>query len=233
MTKRSRDLAIGVLVAGALGFAAYQAGLAAPAILTAMTTGLCACWWVLEPIPIPATSIIPFGIFPLTGVLTSQEVAASYGHHLILLLMGGFMLSAAIEKSGAHRRMALGMVRLTGGGGRRLVLGFMLASAVCSMWISNTATTLMLLPVALAVLGDEPPAELQSALLLGIAYAASIGGIATPVGTPPNVIFMGIYQQTTGNEFSFLEWMTIRTRTSAERHGPSEMMVAARPRSEF
>ncbi|MBT8493814.1 MAG: anion permease, partial [Deltaproteobacteria bacterium] len=114
MTKRGRDLAIGVAVAGLLGIVSWQAGLPGPAVLTAMVTGLCASWWVLEPIPIPATSLIPFGVFPLTGVLTSKQVAASYGHHLILLLMGGFMLSAAIEKSGAHKRMALGMVRLTG-----------------------------------------------------------------------------------------------------------------------
>jgi len=209
MSRRSRDLGIGVVVAVAAAAAAWQAGLGARAALTAATTGLCASWWVLEPIPIPATSLIPFGIFPLTGVLSSKQVATSYGHHLILLLMGGFMLSAAIERSGAHRRLALGMVAITGGGGRRLVLGFMIASAACSMWISNTATTLMLLPVALAILGDDPPPALQTALLLGIAYAASIGGVATPVGTPPNVIFMGIYQKTTGLEYSFLEWMKI------------------------
>ncbi len=209
MTPRALSLVIGFFVAAALAFACWQAGLESGAALTAAVTGLCACWWVLEPIPIPATSLIPLAVFPLTGVLNSKQLAASYGHHLIMLLMGGFMLSLAIEKSGAHRRMALGMVRLTGGSGRRLVLGFMIASAVCSMWMSNTATTLMLLPVAIAVLGDDPPAALNNALLLGIAYAASIGGVATPIGTPPNVVFIGIYQQATGIEISFLEWMGI------------------------
>lgn len=120
------------------------------------------------------------------------------------------MLSMAMEKSGAHRRLALGMVRLVGGvGGRRLVLGFMVASAALSMWISNTATTLMLLPVALAVLEKRKDDALAVPLLLGMAYAASVGGIGTPVGTPPNVIFMGVYQEQTGEEMSFAQWMRI------------------------
>jgi len=173
---------------------------------------------VLEPVPIPVTSLVPFGAFPLVGVLSHKQVAASYGHHMILLLMGGFMLSTAVEHSGVHRRLALGMVRLAGGGGRRLVLGFMIASAVCSMWISNTATTLMLLPVAVAVIqgsggsrksGPLADNALGIPLLLGIAYAASIGGMATPIGTPPNVIFMGIYEKHTGSAISFLDWMKI------------------------
>ena len=177
-------------------------GLSSSAAWTAAITAVCATWWVTEPIPIPATSIIPFAAFPLTGVLTHKEVASAYGHTLILLLLGGFILSTAMASSGAHKRLAVGMVRLVGGaGGKRLVLGFMLATAVCSMWISNTATTLMLLPVALAVL-DQDEANgggdtMKVPLLLGIAYAASIGGMGTPVGTPPNVIFMGIYSEAT------------------------------------
>jgi len=126
------------------------------------------------------------------------------------LLLGGFMLSMAMEKSGAHRRLALGMERLVGGrGGRRLVLGFMVAAAGLSMWISNTATTLMLLPVALAVLEQSGEEEMTAPLLLGMAYAASVGGIGTPVGTPPNVILMGVYNEHTGHEISFVEWMKI------------------------
>jgi solute carrier family 13 (sodium-dependent dicarboxylate transporter), member 2/3/5 len=209
MSPRARGLLIGV--AAALGAAAIArgAGLGGAAVWTAAITALCAAWWVLEPIPIPATSIIPFAAFPLAGVLDHDRIAAAYGHTMILLLLGGFMLSTAVERSGVHRRIALGMVRAAGGGGRRLVLGFMLASAACSMWISNTATVLMLLPVALAVLDSEPRPELAAPLLLGIAYAASIGGLATPIGTPPNVIFMAIYQEQTGQSVSFLEWMTI------------------------
>jgi sodium-dependent dicarboxylate transporter 2/3/5 len=164
---------------------------------------------VFEPIPIPATSFIPLGLFPLLGVLTPVEIAQSYGNSLILLLLGGFILATALERSGAHRRLALAMVRAFGGtSSRRLVFGFVAASAMLSMWISNTATTLMLLPVALAVLEKSEDPELATPLLLGIAYAASIGGIGTPIGTPPNVVFMGIYQATTGQAVPFLTWMS-------------------------
>ena len=171
---------------------------------------LCVVWWVFEPIPIPVTSLLPLAILPLTGVLTPAEVGQAYGSPLILLLLGGFLLSKAMEHSGAHRRIALGMVNLFGAtSGRRLVLGFMAAAAVLSMWISNTATTLMLLPVALAVLdATEEKSRLAVPLLLGIAYAASVGGIGTPIGTPPNLIFMQVYQQTTGESISFTRWMS-------------------------
>lgn len=206
---RAQRLLLGVAIAAAAGFAAAAAGLGADAVSTAAITGLCAAWWVLEPIPIPATSLIPFAAFPLCGVLDDETVAAAYGHHMILLLLGGFMLSAAVEKSGVHRRLALGMVRMSGRGGRSLVGGFMLASALSSMWISNTATTLVLLPVALAVIDSDESGALAVPLLLGIAYAASIGGMATPIGTPPNLIFMSVYEQATGNSISFLEWMSI------------------------
>lgn len=199
----------GPLLAAVAWFAVDAAGGTAAAWTAAVTT-LCATWWISEALPIPATSLIPFAAFPLLGVLEHGEVARSYGHTLILLLLGGFILSKAIEKSGAHRRLALGMVRAVGGfGGRRLVLGFMLASASLSMWISNTATVLMLLPVALAVLEDSRDDDLAVALLLGTAYAASIGGLGTPIGTPPNVIFMGVYTETVGTSLSFLDWMQV------------------------
>jgi sodium-dependent dicarboxylate transporter 2/3/5 len=171
---------------------------------------LCVIWWVFEPIPIPVTSLLPVAILPLLGVLTPTEVGAAYGSPLVLLLLGGFLLSKAMEHSGAHRRVALAMVNLMGASsGRRLVMGFMVASAVLSMWISNTATTLMLLPVALAVLdGTDQKEVLAVPLLLGIAYAASVGGIGTPIGTPPNLVFMQIYEQTTGKSVSFTQWMS-------------------------
>ncbi|NOY28418.1 MAG: SLC13/DASS family transporter [Oligoflexia bacterium] len=186
------------------------AGQPMPAVLTAAITGLCAAWWVLEPIPIAATSVVPFAAFPLLGILDDKQVATAYGHPLVMLLMGGFMLSAAMAASGAHKRLAIGMVRLVGGGRRRLVLGFMLATAMLSMWISNTATVLMLLPVALAVLEDDADSDtLALPLLLGIAWAASIGGIGTPVGTPPNIVLLGIYEEVSGIEVGFLDWMRI------------------------
>ena len=179
--------------------------------LVAGLTVLCALWWVFEPIPIPATSMIPLGVFPLLGILDGKQVAQAYGDPLIILLMGGAMLSKAMEKSGAHRRLALYMVNLFGGDNqRRLVFGFMVASAMLSMWVSNTATTLMLLPVAYAVLAsapDQAAGKLAVPLFLGIAYAASIGGLGTPIGSPPNLIFLKVYAQTTGAMPSFSQWM--------------------------
>lgn len=171
---------------------------------------VCVIWWVFEPVPIPVTSLLPIAILPLLGVLTPKEVGQAYGSPLILLLLGGFLLSKAMEHSGAHRRIAYGMVTLFGTSStRRLVMGFMAASAVLSMWISNSATTLMLLPVALAVLdGVDDRSRLAPPLLLGIAYAASIGGVGTPIGTPPNLIFMQVYERTTGESISFTQWMS-------------------------
>ncbi len=170
---------------------------------------LCIIWWIFEPVPIPVTSLLPLAILPLLGVLTPSEVGEAYGSPLILLLLGGFLLSKAMEHSGAHRRIALGMVALFGvSSGRRLVMGFMSAAAVLSMWISNTATALMLLPVALAVLDAvDDKSRLAPPLLLGIAYAANIGGLGTPIGTPPNLIFMQVYEDTTGQVISFTQWM--------------------------
>ena len=125
---------LGLLLANLL----IGSDLSTAASYTAGITCCCAIWWVFEPIPVPATALIPFGFFPLAGVMPYKTVAASYGHHLVLLMMGGFMISKSMELSGAHRRLALGMVRAVGGrGGRRIVLGFMLASAALSMWITN------------------------------------------------------------------------------------------------
>lgn len=165
-------------------------------------------WWIFEPIPIPATSLIPLALLPMAGVLSPKELGAAYGHPLVLLLMGGFLLATALERSGAHRRVALAMVRAFGGhSSRRLVFGFMAASAILSMWISNTATVLMLLPVATAVMQNSDDESLPTPLLLGIAYAASIGGMGTPIGTPPNVVFMGVYEETFGQSIDFAQWM--------------------------
>ena len=183
-------------------------GWESPACWTGAIAALTAFWWITEAIPIPVTSMIPLAGLPAVGVLTPAQIGASYGHWLILLLLGGFILSTAMAASGAHRRVALGMVSLVGGSSsRRLVFGFMAASAVLSMWISNTATTLMLLPVALAVLERSPDKALATPLLLGIAYAASVGGIGTPIGTPPNVVFRDAYQRATGTDVEFLTWM--------------------------
>ncbi len=200
-------LAVGPLAGLLAAFWLLHTGSSESAAVTLAVTVVCVLWWIFEPIPIPATSLIPLAVFPLAGVLPQSTVSESYGNPLILLLLGGFLLSTAMAKSGAHRRVALTMVRAFGGtNNRRLVFGFMAASAVLSMWISNTATTLMLLPVALAIVERAENPRLATPLLLGIAYAASVGGIGTPIGTPPNLLFMSIYQATTGIEISFLQW---------------------------
>jgi len=182
----------------------YPAALA----ITAAVTVWCVIWWVFEPVPIPVTSLLPLAIFQLSGILTKDEVGQAYGNPLILLLLGGFILSKAMEKSGAHLRLALFMVNLFGSNSsRQLILGFMATAAVMSMWISNTATTLMLLPVALAVIKQSKDAALALPLMLGVAYAASIGGMGTPIGTTPNLIFMQVYDEQFKQSVSFSEWM--------------------------
>lgn len=207
------------LVAGpglGLGAALWAApALGLPAAAALGVTVWCAAWWVLEPVPIVVASLLPFVLLPALGVADQKAVGGAWGHPLILLLMGGFMLSTALEASGAHRRLALGLVRLVGGRGPRgLVLGFMVATAACSMWISNAATALMMMPVATAALQADAarrggPSPIAAPLLLGVAYAASIGGIGTPVGTPPNVIFMGVLKEMTGETMGFAQWMKL------------------------
>lgn len=177
--------------------------------ITAAVSVLCVFWWVFEPVPIPVTSLFPLAVFQITGVLTNNEIGQSYGSPLILLLLGGFILSKSMEKSGAHRRLALFMVNLFGNkSSKQLVLGFMVTAACLSMWISNTATTLMLLPVALAVANQAKDKHLAVPLMLSIAFAASIGGIGTPIGTPPNLVFMQVYEQTFNKNIGFIEWMS-------------------------
>jgi sodium-dependent dicarboxylate transporter 2/3/5 len=201
-------LAAGPLAGGLLGLLLAANGLDPKICWTAAITLNTAIWWVFESIPIPAASLLPFAAFPLAGVLTHQQASAALGNTVILLLMAAFMLSKAIEKSGIHERFALGMIRLVGGnGGARLVLAFMLTAALISMWISNSATTLMLTPMALAVLARSGDVRLTVPLLLGIAYGASVGGAGTLIGTPPNVIFAGVYEQVTGAEYGFVRWM--------------------------
>ena len=206
-----RDIALwgGPVAALAAAWALAAAGHDGNTAVVGFIAVLCVLWWIFEPVPIPVTSLLPLAVLPLLGVLTPAEVGQAYGSPLILLLLGGFLLSKAMEHSGAHRRVAIGMVRLFGASsGRRLVLGFMVAAAALSMWISNTATTLMLLPVVLAVLdASDRKAELAVPLLLGVAYAASVGGMGTPIGTPPNLIFMQVYENTTGETIGFTRWM--------------------------
>jgi sodium-dependent dicarboxylate transporter 2/3/5 len=190
------------------GLAANEfGGLSVPACLTLGIALWTALWWIFEAIPIPVASLIPLALLPLVGVLTPLQVAQKYGHPLVLLLLGGFLLSKAMEKSGAHRRIALLLVHACPKGDKFLLLGFMLATALLSMWISNTATTLMMLPIALAVIQGSKDKRLTIPLLLGIAYSANVGGIATPIGTPPNLVMIGAYRDLGFEELSFAQWM--------------------------
>jgi sodium-dependent dicarboxylate transporter 2/3/5 len=207
---RRASLWFAPLLAAAAGLFAVHGGAAPLLAVTLAVTAWCALWWIFEPVSAPVTALLPLALFPTLGVLDAKQVAQSYGSELVLLLAGGFMLSRALERSGAHRRLALAMVRAFGGrSGRSLLYGFIAAGGVISMWISNTATTLMLLPVALAILETYPDRRLHAPLVLAIAYAASIGGLGTPIGTPPNLVFMQVYEQTTGTRYGFLDWMKV------------------------
>jgi sodium-dependent dicarboxylate transporter 2/3/5 len=176
----------------------------------AITLGIAlwtALWWIFEAVPIPVASLLPLSLLPLFGILSPKVVGEKYGHPLVLLLLGGFLLSKAMEKSGAHRRIALMMVNACPSGEKFLILGFMTATAFLSMWISNTATTLMMLPMALAVIQGSENRNLTIPLLLGIAFAANVGGIGTPIGTPPNLVMIGAYKDMGFPELSFTQWM--------------------------
>ena len=179
-------------------------------VITAVVAWLCMLWWIFEPLPIPVTSLLPIAVFPISGVLTPEQVGASVGSPLIILLLGGFLLSRGMESTGAHHRIALSVVNLVGGHKpRRLVLGFMIAGALLSMWISNTASILMLMPVALAVLSScSDRNSLAAPLLLGLAWSCSIGGLGTPIGTPPNLILVQVYEENTAQTISFGQWMS-------------------------
>ncbi len=178
--------------------------------LTLAITAWCAVWWMSEAINPAFTALIPLALLPMLGILDSKQVAQSVGNELILLLMGGFMLSRALESTGAHKRLAFAMVNAIGGkSGRSLILGFTLTTGFISMWISNTATTLIMLPVAYAVIEHYKDPRLAAPLILAIAYAASIGGLGTPVGSPPNLVFMQQYQQATGQAYNFADWMKV------------------------
>lgn len=205
---RTATIVFGLISALALFIALRQSDWERDAALTASITWLTALWWVLEPVPIPVTSLLPIALLPLTGVLEASQVAEAYGSPLILLLLGGFILSQALEKNHAHTRIAFYILRLIGQDSeRKLILGFMVAAAALSMWISNTATTLMLLPVAVAMIAQARDKTFAVPLLLATAYGASIGGMGTPIGTPPNLVFMQVYQDTVGAEVPFARWM--------------------------
>jgi sodium-dependent dicarboxylate transporter 2/3/5 len=176
-------------------------------------------WWATEAVPIAITALIPLVFFPLLGVSSIEATAAPYANKNVFLFLGGFFLSIAIQKCNLHKRIALTVLKFTGTGGRSIIGGFMLSSCLLSMWIMNTSTTIMLLPIGLAIitvvkesmheLSDTEKINFQVALLLGIAYAANIGGIATLIGTAPNMALNGFMEEQYGVSISFLDWMKV------------------------
>ena len=176
-------------------------------------------WWISEAVPIAVTSLLPMLLLPMMGVQKLADAAAPYSNPVVYLFMGGFVIALAMERWNLHRRIALNIVRMTGTNADGILLGFYLSTALISMWISNTATAIMMLPIALSVIDllqrkvkSHQTAGMQRfsiAMMLGIAYASSIGGMATIIGTPPNVVFAGYLQEAHGIEVSFAEWFII------------------------
>lgn len=209
------------LVAGPLGFflvfAFFQPeGLSLEARAILASTVWVAIWWITEAIPIAATALLPIVLFPLTGGLGLQTTTTSYGHRFIFLYIGGFLLAIAIEKWNLHKRIALNIINFIGTNITMIILGFMIATAFLSMWISNTATSVMMLPIGMAIIAqlrDNPATKedenliFGKALMLGIAYSASIGGMATLIGTPPNLVLAGVVQEMYGIEITFSQWL--------------------------
>ena len=196
------------------------AGLSIEAWRTAAITLLVSIWWMTEPIPIPVTSLLPIILFPLLGVGNVSLNASAYAHPMIFLFMGGFMIALAMQRWNLHRRIALNMVKAIGTQPRSIIAGFMVSSAALSCWISNTAATLMMLPVALSVVELVPKEKdlktgvsqgelFTTALLLGLAYAASIGGVGTLIGTPTNTFLVAFLSEQYGYEISFVQWLMV------------------------
>lgn len=201
-------------------------GLDHAARATAGVATLMAAWWLTQAIPLSATALLPIALFPLLGITSIGAATAPYASDLIFLFLGGFVLGLGMQRSGLHRRIALITIRLVGTRPRRLIAGFMLATALMSMWVSNTATAIMMLPIGASVIdmvfarlgdrhdpggpaGRHAGANFATCVMLGIAYGASIGGLGTLIGTPPNTVLANFVKQTYGQEISFAGWMRL------------------------
>ncbi len=219
-------IALTGLLAGALLFAVMMV-IPAPADMSvlawrAAAVGvLMATWWITEAIPIAATALLPIVLFPLLGVANVAASTAPFANPVIFLFLGGFIIAIALESCGLHRRLAIGILSVVGTRPANLILGFMVATAFISMWVSNSATVVMMLPMATSVMAlargsGDSGAEGRAfdiALLLGLAYAASIGGLGTIIGTPPNALFTGFMSETYGVKIGFLDWMLLGVPT--------------------
>ncbi|SFW11892.1 solute carrier family 13 (sodium-dependent dicarboxylate transporter), member 2/3/5 [Sinomicrobium oceani] len=178
-------------------------------------------WWITDAVPLPVTALLPLVLYPVFGIFTMEEAAAPYASPIVFLFMGGFLIALAMEKQNLHRRIALNILKITGTNANGIILGFMISTAFLSMWISNTATAVMMLPIALSIVklleegGERDKANKKGyqrfrlGLMLSIAYAANIGGVATIVGTPPNVVFVGFMKEFYGQEVEFGRWLLI------------------------
>ena len=183
--------------------------------LTAGVTVLMTIWWISEAVPIYATGLIPLILFPLLGLIDLKIIASSYAHPLVLLFLGGFIIASAMESSGLHKRIALKILSFSGTSPRKIIAGFMVTTALLSMWVSNTASTIMMLPIATSVIAffssqkNINQNSFAIPLLLSIAYSASIGGTATLIGTPTNIMLASILSDTYDFQISFLDWFII------------------------
>ncbi|MDX1582097.1 MAG: SLC13 family permease, partial [Thermoanaerobaculia bacterium] len=210
-------LLTGIVLFAIILLAPPPAGLSDAGWRTTACALLMAAWWITEAIPISATALLPLVLFPLLGILPISAAARPYANPVIFLFLGGFLIAAALERCGLHRRIAMTILRIVGTSPIRLVGGFMLATAFLSMWVSNTATVVMMLPTAMSVVrvADEEmkdhaqSAPFGKALLLGLAYAANIGGTGTLIGTPPNALLAGFMMETYGIAIGFVEWMMV------------------------
>ncbi len=193
------------------------AGMSDAAWNTAGVAALMAIWWIAETVPIPVTALLPLVLVPVLGMADMSKTAAAYAHPIVFLFLGGFLLALAMERWGLHRRVAFGLIGVLGLQPGRIVAGFLLAAALLSMWVSNTATALMMLPIATSVLAlvpverrNEPGMRAFAvALMLAVAYGATTGGMATLIGTPPNALLAGFVERTYGIELGFAQWMAI------------------------
>ncbi len=217
-------LVLGPLIFAVTLFAVHPKGMSVEANAVLACTLWVAFWWITEVIPIAATSLLPIILFPLSGGMDISSTAAAYGHRFVFLFLGGFILAIAIERWNLHKRIALNIIRLIGTNVKFIILGFMVATAFMSMWISNSATSVMILPIGIAIIAqlkDNPntveneTAIFGKALMLAIAYSASIGGVATLIGTPPNLVLAGIIQELYQVEVTFLSWMKFGIPISA------------------
>lgn len=216
--RRLVGLLTGLLLGTGMLLLPAPEGLSPAAWKTAAVGVLMACWWITEAIPIAATALIPLVLFPVLGIQSIGDTAAPYANPLIFLFMGGFLIAVGMQRWELHRRIALSIVQRVGTRPHRVVIGFIIASAFLSMWVSNTATALMMLPIGLSVielarsrmgLDRKAPFAFGTVLMLAIAYACNIGGVGTLIGTPPNAILAGFFSESYGIEIGFAQWMMI------------------------